>query len=127
MYKMSSTVSEVFTMSNFNSAPKSSAICYQLFTSGDSFNNYICLTCCELKESAKSIFYCKYCVTHCLHADLKDHYFIKVTESTRCVCAYSGCCKSEGKVVICADKLGAVLKKEWQCWKCQLSYCMVCV
>ena len=49
MPKMSSTVSEVFTMSNFNSTPKATALCYQLYTSGDSFNNYICLTCCELK------------------------------------------------------------------------------
>jgi hypothetical protein len=95
-------MSQGITLSNFNSNNKLGNICYQLFTSSDAFTNYICLTCCELKEMNKYMHYCKFCVTNCAHAQLKDHYFVKVSESTRCVCAYSGCCKSDTKVVICA-------------------------
>jgi hypothetical protein len=75
----------------------------------------------------KYMFFCKFCLTSCAHAALKDHYFVKVNESTRCVCAYSGCCKSDCRPMICADMMGADLKKEYQCMKCRLSYCIVCV
>jgi len=75
----------------------------------------------------KYMFYCKFCLTSCAHANLKDHYFVKVNESTRCVCAYSGCCKSDSRPMICADLMGADLKKEYQCMKCRLSFCIVCV
>ena len=104
--------------SNFNSNNKSTNICYQLFTSTESYANFICITCCEQKEMNKYIYYCKFCATKCMHAQLKDHYLVKVAESTRCSCAYSGCCKSDTKVNICGDKMGAVLKKEYQCLKC---------
>lgn len=45
------TMNEGMTMSNFNSNNKGSnfSVCYQLYTCSDSFNNYICLTCCENK------------------------------------------------------------------------------
>jgi hypothetical protein len=74
----------------------------------------------------KYMYYCRFCLTSCGHQLLKDHYFVKVSESTRCVCAYSGCCKSENKPAVCGDKIGASLKKEYQCMKCLASYCMVC-
>lgn len=111
MFPKMATMTEGYTLSNFNSNNKLSNICYQLYTSTDSFNNYICLTCCELKEMNKYMHYCKFCASNCGHAQLKDHYFVKAGENTRCVCAYSGCCKSDTKVVICGDKLGATIKK----------------
>lgn len=76
---------------------------------------------------SKYTFYCKYCLTSCAHAALKDHYFVKVNDSTRCHCAYSGSCKSDTRPLICADIMDAPLKKEYRCLKCQLSYCLVCI
>lgn len=71
--------------------------------------------------------YCKFCMVNCMHATVKDHYFVKMYESSRCVCAYSGYCKSENKPVVCGDRMGAELKKEYQCFKCLMSFCMVCI
>lgn len=73
------TMSEGLTMTNFNSASKSSNICYQFYTSSDSFHNYICLTCCEQREMNKYMYYCKFCMTSCVHQQLKDHYFVKAS------------------------------------------------
>lgn len=56
------------------------------------------------------MYYCKFCVSNCL-TESKDHYFVKVSEATRCVCAYSGQCKSDTKAAVCADKMGAPFKK----------------
>jgi hypothetical protein len=41
------TMTEGITLSNFNSASKLNSICYQFYTSSESFQNYLCLTCCE--------------------------------------------------------------------------------
>jgi hypothetical protein len=114
------------TMANFNSAGKSGNICYQFYTSSDSFHNYLCLTCCEQREMSKYMHYCRFCMTTCA-SHHKDHHFVKVAEGTRCVCAYSGGCKSENKPAVCADKIGATLKKEYQCNRCMASLCIVCV
>ena len=114
------------TMMNFHSGGKSSSVCNQLFTSFESFSNFMCVTCCQSKEVAKKLYFCSFCMKNCGHMNQKDHYFVRVEAGTRCSCAYSGACKSDNKATICADVMGVPLKKEYKCLKCKFSACMVC-
>ena len=66
------------TMMNFHSGGRSSSVCSQLFTSFESFNNYMCVTSCQSSEIAKKLYYCSFCMKNCGHSNQKDIYFVGV-------------------------------------------------
>ena len=76
---------------------------------------------------AKHMYYCGFCMKSCAHVNLKDHYFVRVEESTRCICAYSGSCKSDNQPTICADLMGVTLRKQYHCLKCKANLCLACI
>lgn len=77
---------------------KQEGLCYNFYRTNQTFENYQCLSCCEIKESFKYTYFCKWCIEHCAH---KGHNIIKSYTRSQCNCAYSGACSSDVKQILC--------------------------